>query len=125
MGVPIRQSTDSWLDALTKLIPGEVMAAFTGATQVAGVGKSFVAQLVVLLLLTPLAPAVLYASARRADVRGEVHPLQYVVRTFAFVLYALASSPELMARLGDLGFIPGVGSFVVALIASFVLAPPG
>lgn len=123
MGVTIRQNNDSWLDALTKLIPGEVIAAFAGAMQVTGVGENPTAQLAVLLLMTPLAPVVLYVSGRRA--KAAVHPLQYAVRTLAFVLYALAASPALVALLGREQWIPGVGAFVVALIASFVIVPPG
>jgi len=122
MGVAIRQDNDSWLDALTKLIPGEVIAAFTGALQVDGVADSRTAQLAVLFVLTPLAPLVLWASARRSG--AAVHPLQYAVRTAAFVLYALAASPALMAWLDGLHWIPGVGAFVIALISSFVIVPP-
>jgi hypothetical protein len=130
MSVAIRQQTtdqlptpDNWLDALTKLIPGEVIAAFTGALQVGGVAGSLTAQLVVLLVLTPLAPLVLLYSAHRSG--SEVHPLQYAVRTAAFVLYALASSPDVMRWLAgnDVRWIPGVGAFVVALLASFIIAP--
>jgi hypothetical protein len=127
MGVAIRQQAsdqatpDNWLDALTKLVPGEIIAAFTGALQVDGVGNSLTAQLAILCALTPLAPLVLYFSARRGA--NAVHPLQYVVRTLAFVLYAFASSPALMAWLDGLRWIPGVGAFIVALLASFVIAP--
>lgn len=132
MSVAIRQQAttsvaaappDSWLDALTKLLPGEVIAAFTAALQIDGVGGSRVAQLVILLVLAPFAALVLYISVR--GTATSVHPLQYVVRVAAFLLYGLASSPALMAWLDGLRWIPGVGALVVALLASFVISPPG
>ena len=132
MSVAIRQQAatsieaappDNWLDALTKLVPGEVIATFTAALQIDGVGGSRTAQLVLLIALTPFAALVPYLSVRGTV--NKVHPLQYVVRVAALVLYGLASSPALMGWLDGLRWIPGVGTIVVTLLASFVIAPPG
>ncbi len=130
MGVAIRQAQhealvparDSWLDALTKLVPGEVIAAYTAVLQIEGVEESSFAQVAIVAALSPLAPLVLFASARRS--RASVHPLQYVVRTLAFVLYALARSPGLLDPSGGLQWIAGAGMFVVSLLAALVIAPP-
>jgi hypothetical protein len=132
MSVAIRQQPattaqaappDNWLDALTKLVPGEVIAAFTAALQIDGVAGSRTAQLITLIIMTPFAALVPYLSVRGTGTRA--HPLQYVVRVAAFVLYALASSPAFMAWLDGLHWIPGVLTLVVALLASFVISPPG
>ena len=131
MGVAIRQEPgtssqaappDTWLDALTKLLPGEAIAAFTAALQFDDVDGSRVAQLVILVVLAPFAALVPYLSVRGTSAR--VHPLQYLVRVAAFVLYALASSPALMSLLGGMRWIPGVGVLVISLLSSFVIAPP-
>jgi hypothetical protein len=131
MGIAIRPSSgvggivkgDSWLDALTKLVPGEVIIGFTGALQVGGVEEDRNAHLAILIIFTCLAPLVLWWSARRAQT--DVHWLQYVIRTGAFVLYGLGSDHLLIKMLGGMHWIPGVGAFVVALLAALVLAPPG
>lgn len=112
---------DSWIEAFTKLVPGEVIAAFAGALHVDGVAGSRTAQLALLIALTPLAPLVLRYSARRAAV--QVHPLQYAVRPAAFVLCGLAYNPALTTGLDRLRWIPGVGAFVISLLASIVIAP--
>jgi hypothetical protein len=54
-----------------------------------------------------------------------VHWLQYVVRSAAFVLFALGSDGVLMVWLDSLAWIPGVGALVVAVLAALVLSPPG
>lgn len=130
MGVAIRQAQhaplvpvrDSWVDALTKLVPGEVIAAYTAVLQLQGIAESFFAQVAIVAAFSPLAPLVLLASARRS--RAPVHRLQYVVRTLAFVLYALARSPALLDPSGGLQWIAGAGMFVVSLLAALVIAPP-
>lgn len=128
MSIAIRQGSadqlppaDSWIDALTKLIPGEVIAAFTGALYVDGVADNRTAQLTLLVALTPLAPLILHYSARR--IAAHVHPLQYAVRPATFVLYGLVTSPALKTGLDGLHWILGVGAFVIALLASIVIAP--
>jgi hypothetical protein len=111
---------DSWLDALTKLVPGELIAAFTAALQIGGAADNCTAQLVTLLVLAPFAALIPWWSVRKTPQKVPV--LQYAIRVLAFLLYGLATAPALMAALGDLRWIPGVGSFVVALLASFVIA---
>lgn len=115
--------SDSWLDALTKLVPGEVIVGYTGALQVNGVADDSVAHLTILVLFTCLAPVVLWRSARQ--VHSDVPWLQYTVRTLAFVLYALGSDRFFMESLGHLQWIPGVGAFAVVLLAALVIVPPG
>ena len=117
------RGTDNWLDALAKLIPGEVMIAFTAALQLDGVGDQRSAHLAILVLFAALCPIALWASARRAAVGA--HWLQYVVRTAAFALYGLGADHVLLAWLGDLAWVPGVGALVVAVLAALVLSPPG
>lgn len=117
------QSADSWLDALAKLIPGEVIISFTAALHVSGVGDVVSTHLAIVAVFAALCPVVLWASARRT---GAAAPwLQYVVRSAAFVLYGLASDRVLMDWLDPLRWIPGVGALVVAVLAALVLSPPG
>jgi hypothetical protein len=117
------RAPDSWLDALAKLIPGEVIIAFTAALQVSGVGDSRSAHLAILVVFAALCPVVLWASSRRAGVVA--HWLQYAVRTIAFVLYGLDGDHVLLTWLDNLAWIPGVGAVVVAVLAALVLSPPG
>jgi hypothetical protein len=131
MGIPIRKNSseggtvrgDSWFDALAKLIPGELIVAYAGALHVEGVANSRTAHLTILVAFTCLSPLVLAWSGKRAHTRPDW--LQYVVRTIAFVLYALGSDADLVRWLAMPSWIPGVGAFVIALLAAFVLAPPG
>jgi hypothetical protein len=122
-GREARPPADSWLDALAKLIPGEVIIAFTAALHVSGVGDVVGTHLAIVGVFAALCPVVLWASVRRT---GSGAPwLQYVVRSTAFVLYGLASDRVLMDWLGQLQWIPGVGALVVAVLAALVLSPPG
>jgi hypothetical protein len=114
---------DSWLDALAKLIPGEVIIAFTAALQIDGVGSQRSAHLAILVVFAALCPILLWASVRQAA--AAAHWLQYAVRTIAFVLYGLGADRVLMAWLGDFVWVPGVGALVVAVLAALVLSPPG
>jgi hypothetical protein len=114
---------DSWVDALAKLIPGEVIVAFTAALQVSGVGNGIVSHVAILVVFASLCPLVLWISAMRAAMKAPW--LQYVVRTLAFALYGLGSDPVLMVRLDKLQRIPPVGALVVAVLAALVLSPPG
>lgn len=137
MGIAIRQSAvpraaagdggppappDGFLDSLSKLVPGEVLAGYVAALQAPGVDAHRGTHLGILLVFTALAPLVLWASARR----GGAHPhwLQYVVRTAAFVLVAAGGDPVLLAWLDGLRFIPSVGAIVVVTLAAVILAPP-
>jgi hypothetical protein len=114
---------DSWLDALAKLIPGEMIIAFTAALHVPGVGNERLTHLTILVVFTALIPVVLWTSVRRAGVGA--HWLQYAVRSTAFVLYGFGSDVVLMSWLDKLEWIPGVGALVVAVLAALVLSPPG
>jgi hypothetical protein len=121
--VPPLRPADSWLDALVKLIPGEVIIAFTAALQVSGVGDSRSAHLAILMVFAALCPIVLWASSRRAGIAA--HWLQYAVRSIAFVLYGFGSDHVLLSWLNTLAWIPGVGALVIAVLAALVLSPPG
>jgi hypothetical protein len=114
---------DSWLDTLAKLVPGEVIIAFTAALHVSGVGEVVSTHLAIVAVFAALCPIVLWASVRRAGVQAPW--LQYVVRSTAFVLFGLGSDRVLMAWLDQLQWIPGVGALVVAALAALVLSPPG
>jgi hypothetical protein len=118
-----RPPADSWLDALAKLIPGEVIIAFTAALHVSGVGDVVSTHLAIVGLFAAMCPVALWASVRRSDTAAPW--LQYVVRSTAFVLYGLASDRVLMDWLEHLQWIPGVGALVVAVLAALVLSPPG
>jgi hypothetical protein len=114
---------DSWLDALAKLVPGEIVIAFTAALQVPQLGDRFVPHLTVLIVFAALVPVALWRSAKRATTSAPV--LQYVVRTTTFVLYGLGVDPTLMKSLGRLAWVPGVGAIAIAALAALVLVPPG
>lgn len=114
---------DSWLDALVKLIPGEIIVAFTAALRMPGVGDAWGAHVAILVILTAMAPLVLWSSVRRAGTHA--HWLQYVVRSAAFVLYGVGSDPVLLQRLGPLQWILQVGALLVPILAALVLCPPG
>jgi membrane associated rhomboid family serine protease len=100
-----------------------VILAFTAALQVPEVGDGRIAHLVILIVFAALTPVVLWLSSQRAGVAAPW--LQYVVRTNAFVLYALGGDAVLMSWPGKLGWIPHVGALVVAVLAALVLSPPG
>jgi len=114
---------DSWLDGLAKLVPGEVIVAFTLATQVPGVANTACAHLVILIVLAALVPLVLWSSAKRAGVAAPF--LQYTVRTLAFLLYGSGTDAVLMRSLDQLTWILQVGALVVAALAALILSPPG
>jgi hypothetical protein len=114
---------DGWLDALAKLVPGEVIVAFHLALRVPGVGTSRGAHIAILVALTAVVPVLLWTSARRS---GTTAPwLQYIVRPLAFALYGFGSDTVLGAVLRTVGWIPEVGALVIALLAALVLSPPG
>jgi hypothetical protein len=116
---------DSWLDALSKLVPGEVIVAFTAALQLPSIGDQLTPHLAILILFAALVPAALWRSARRAGTAAPL--LQYVVRTAMFVLYGLGTDSFLAQQLNDLrlSWIPGVVGIALALFAALVLSPPG
>jgi len=122
-GAAAAPASDSWLDALAKLVPGEVIVAFTAALQLPGVGDGLAAHLTILIVFAALVPAALWRSAQRAATVAPV--LQYVVRTAMFVLYGFGSDRVLGAWLGGLSWLPGVGGIAIALFAALVLVPPG
>jgi hypothetical protein len=120
---PPPPQTDSWLDTLAKLVPGEVIIAFTAALHVSGVDDVVSTHLAIVAVFAALCPVVLWASVKRAGTQAPW--LQYVVRSTAFVLFGLGSDRVLMDWLDHLKWIPGVGALVVAALAALVLSPPG
>jgi hypothetical protein len=114
---------DNWFAALAKLVPGEAIVAFEAALQVPGARDSLGANLTILIVLTAMVPVMLWSAGRQAKV--DVPWQQYLVRPLAFVLYELASDRVLSERLSGLGWIPGVGAIVIALLTALMLSPPG
>jgi hypothetical protein len=114
---------DSWLDGLAKLVPGEMIVAFTLATRVPGVTQTASAHLVILIAFAALVPLLLRSSAKRAGVAAPF--LQYTVRTLAFLLYGSGTDAVLMSSLDKLTWILQLGAMVVAALAALILSPPG
>lgn len=112
---------DDWLDALAKLVPGEVILAFHAALRVIGVGASTGAHIAILVIFTSIVPVLLWESARKSGARAPW--LQYVVRTLAFALYGFGSDLVLDATLRPVDWM--VGALVIALLTALVLSPPG
>lgn len=113
--------SDGFLDSLSKLVPGEVLAGYVAALQAPGVDGHRAYHLAILALFTALAPLVLWGAARHS---GGAHWLQYAVRTAAFVLVAAGGDPVLLSWLDGLRFIPSVGAIVVVTLAAVILTPP-
>jgi hypothetical protein len=113
MGRAIRREDNSFLKALLKLIPSEVVAVYVFLQGV--LPERFVPHLVVALLLVAMTPLYLYLAM---GVRSRV---QLVVSTFSMVvwIYALGQGPVrfLSAPLYE----PWYGSAALAL---WTLIPP-
>jgi hypothetical protein len=107
---PHPRATDGWLDALAKLVPGEVVLVQAAMLQLP---TSDGVRLAVTVALAALVPVTVWWSARRAGVPAPV--LQYVIRTATFALYSLA----------ELSWVASVGAVAIAMLAAFALVPPG
>lgn len=123
MGLGIqRQPPDSYLDAVAKLVPGEVLVAYFAALRVPGIGGERVYHLALLVVLAALSPALLALSARR--IRSSAPWLQYVVRAASFTLVATSADPVLALWPSRLQWVASVGCLAVILLAAAILAPP-
>jgi hypothetical protein len=126
MSIVIRESHDTnarpdgYLDALAKLVPGEVIAGYTAALQLRGV-ETVLQQWIIAAVFTALTPTLLYLAARRNPTQPE--PFQYIMRTMAFVLVAMGSNETLLSSMRDLQWIPGVGVLVVSALAAYIATP--
>jgi hypothetical protein len=118
-----RRGEDRWLDVLAKLIPGEVVIAFTVAGRLARISDDRGVHLGLVLAGAALCPIVLWAAAKGTGFAA--HWLQYVVRSSVFLLYGLGHDPVLTAWLGDLEWLAVLGAPVIAVLSALVLAPPG
>lgn len=114
---------DRWLDAVGKLIPGEVIIAFTTARQLPGLDDDRSTHLVILIACAALCPLVLWAAARAAGLSA--HWLQYLVRSGVFALYALADDTVLLTRMNEIAWLPALGAPLLVVLSALVLAPPG
>jgi hypothetical protein len=122
-GHAARPIADSWFDALAKLIPGEMIAAFMAVRQLSGLGDHRTANFAILIGFAMLLPIALRRSAQRAGIAAP--RLQYVIRSVTFVLCGVGCDRELAPWLEAMSWLPCTGGYVIAVFAAFVLVPPG
>jgi hypothetical protein len=107
---------ESWLDVVAKLLPAEVMTLFAAAKALSPPKTWEWALIAMGAVLTPL---VLWVDGRRAQ---QAAPgAQYVLRTLAFVSWALAVAPQP----GVKSWITAIAVVLIPLIGSFVFPPSG
>lgn len=85
--------SESQLERLVKLVPADVIALYIPAIGFGSLTAWRYYGLAVTLAATALVPLLLYLDARKDNER--VHPVQYIVRTLAFVAWAFVISQPL------------------------------
>jgi hypothetical protein len=114
---PARPPPDNWLDALSKLISGEMLVAFDVTRHAPGLSTNEANRIVMVGIFAALIPLLLWLSARRTQT--STPSLQYLVRTASFMLIAVADA--IPTRHSWTLVSAGFG---LAVLASFVLSPP-
>jgi hypothetical protein len=116
---PTPKETD--LDRILKLIPTEILAFYTAVTPIAPQVPWRHFLFVVFLVCVALVPVVLYLDGKNTDA-GAGWP-QYVVRTLAFVAWAIAISWPFSAWSNgdDFNWLRSLSVIVVPLVGSLLL----
>lgn len=128
MPVAIRQETrstgpDGTIDALVKLVPGEIIALHVALLQTPRLPGDANVHVGIVAVLAFLTAFVLWWSSRASDgsPRTPVPALQYVLRPAAFVLVALSTDHVLVTAIGDAQWIPAVFGILLAFFGALLL----
>lgn len=119
--LPPAPETD--LDRILKLIPTEVLALYTATAPLADRLRWTSVPLVLFLVGIALVPLVLFLDGRTMNARA--HWSQYIVRTLAFIAWALAISWPFTPWLpeDDLAWATSLAVLLVPLLGGYVLRP--
>lgn len=115
---------DSDLDKIIKLIPAEVVSVYVTALSFGPQVSAKAFPIVLFALGLVLVPTILFLDARKAGV--PVEPLQYGLRTLAFVAWAFATSDPLgeEVNVDDWRWIPGLFVLVIPVLGSRLFTDP-